>query len=177
MVPFKEKEHAKAAIIRQFKITIFWEQILYNKLKSLMKFHDYQCWINFTFFLFLFSDRILALPEVGSRALCKEYLQNPSSTAVSSTWCTYSADDLRVTDILWPFFPNCKQIKQSWLTETKNTGLRSLLRVFDKSSLSPPTLFTCKSPCPEGSGTAHPQTWSPAAPSAAISSYMSDVSY
>lgn len=94
--------------------------------------------------------------EVGNRALCKEYSQNPW-TAASSTWYTYSADDLRVRDMLWPFFPNCKQIKQSWLTETKNTGLFSLLRVFDKSSPQPSHFIHLQIVLPKGVCTAHPK--------------------
>lgn len=46
-----------------------------------MKFHDYQRWINSTFFLFRFSDRILALPwsrEQGivQRVLAESFLNS-----------------------------------------------------------------------------------------------------
>lgn len=94
---------------------------------------------------FVSQSGILALCNI---VLAGSFLNSSSKLHVMHT---YSADDLRVTDVLWPLFPYCKQIKQGWLTEAQNTGLFSLLRVFDKSSLSPPTLFTCKWPCPKGS--------------------------
>ena len=52
-------------------------------------------------------------------------------------WYIFATDDLHVTDMLWPFSPNCKHIKQSWLTETENTGLFSLKGVFDKALFEP----------------------------------------
>lgn len=46
------------------------------------------------------------------------------------------------------FSPNCKQIKQSWLTETKTLGYFLLWGSLTKpSSLNTPTSFACKSLC------------------------------
>lgn len=46
------------------------------------------------------------------------------------------------------FSPNCKQIKQSWLTETKILGYFLLWGSLTKpSSLNTPTSFACKSLC------------------------------
>lgn len=74
--------------------------------------------------------------------------------------------------------PNCKQIKQGWLTETKNTGLFSPVGVFDKALLSEPSDFIrLQIAVPEQVFLPQPQPLSPAAPSAAISSYVRDVSY
>lgn len=79
--------------------------------------------------------------EIGSCEFFRDYTQNSFWETALSMWYIFSTDDLLVTDRLWPFSPTCKHIKQSWLTETKNTGLFSLIGVFDKALFSEPSYF------------------------------------
>lgn len=79
--------------------------------------------------------------EIGICEFCRDCTRNSFRATALSMWYIFSTDDLQVTDMLWPFSPNCKLIKQSWLTETENTELFSLMGVFDKALLSKPSHF------------------------------------
>lgn len=73
------------------------------------------------FLLFFLNLTFWHWIEIGSSKFCRNHTQNFIWATALSLWYIFSTDDLQVTDMLWPFSPNCKQIKESWLTETKNT--------------------------------------------------------
>lgn len=98
--------------------------------------------------LLFFRLGILALP--WSRVLCKEYSrsrlleQAPRDTHIPQmiyelqTRCDLSS-------------PNCKQIKQSWLAEPKNTGLFSIIRSLANAPSVLPLYSLANRPAQKGS--------------------------